>query len=306
MEYNLIVILGPTASGKTKLAVRLAFDTGAEIISADSRQVYRGMDIGTGKDLNEYFIDGALIPCHLINILEPDDEFSVFEYQRRFFKCFMEISSKGMIPIMVGGTGLYVESVLKGYKMPIVPENPQLKKELDRYEMKTLVDRFLNLNSAAHNTTDLKDRARLIRAIEIAEHIHAHGPEGAAGSPHIIPMVIGTRWERPVLRRRITERLRERLANGMIEEAKRLHDSGISWERLEYFGLEYRYLGLYLQGIINYNDMFQKLNTQIHQFAKRQETWFRRMERNGINIHWLKNADYEEALALIKGLSGDH
>ena len=303
MPHNLIVILGPTASGKTRLASRLAFDTGTEIISADSRQVYRGMNIGTGKDLNEYVVNGATIKCYLIDILEPDEEFSVFEYQKRFFTCFAEISARGRIPIMAGGTGLYIEAVLKGYQMPLVPENQKLRKELERDEMKTLVGRFLKLNPAAHNTTDLKDRTRLIRAIEIAEHIHTRGSDSAVSMPELVPLVIGTRWERPVLRRRITERLKERLANGMIEEVQHLHDSGISWERLEYFGLEYRYIGLYLKGIIKYNDMFQKLNSQIHQFAKRQETWFRRMEKKGIMIHWLNNDNYEEAQNLINGNS---
>ena len=300
MQYNLIVILGPTASGKTRLAARLAGDIGAEIISADSRQVYRGMDIGTGKDLAEYVVEGVSIPFHLINIVNPDNEFNVFEYQRRFFNCFKEISSRGMMSMLVGGTGLYIESVLKGYRMPFVPENSKLRKEVEMADMETLAKRLLERNPEVHNTTDLKDRRRLIRAIEIAEHTYVHGLDEGVSMPPVIPLVIGIRWERSVLRRRITERLQERLKNGMVEEVKRLHESGIGWEKLDYFGLEYRYVRLYLQGKINDTDMFQTLATRIHQFAKRQETWFRRMERKGIEIQWFNGADYEAVQTFIK------
>jgi tRNA dimethylallyltransferase len=300
MRYNLIVILGPTASGKTSLAVRLAGDIDAEIISADSRQVYRGMDIGTGKDLTEYTANGVMIPYHLINIVDPGDEFNVFEYQRHFVRCFKEISSRGMMPMMVGGTGLYIESVLKGYRMPVVPENVQLRQELEDADMETMVKRILQCNPLVHNTTDLKDRARLIRAIEIAEYRNMHGSHEDFSMPPVIALVIGIRWERSALRRRITDRLKKRLATGMIEEVKGLYKSGIGWEKLDYFGLEYRYISLYLQGQINYNDMFQKLESQIHQYAKRQETWFRRMERNGIAIHWINGLDYEAANEWIK------
>ncbi len=300
MQYNLIVILGPTASGKTRLAARLAGDIGAEIISADSRQVYRGMDIGTGKDLTEYVVNGKNVPYHLINIVNPDDEFNVFEYQRHFSQCFKEISSRGMMPMLVGGTGLYIESVLKGYRMPLVPENPELRREVGMADMETLMKRLLEINPLVHNTTDLKDRKRLIRAIEIAEYINAYGQDEGISMPHIMPLVTGIRRERSVLRRRITERLHERLKNGMVEEVKQLYDSGIGWEKLDYFGLEYRCVGLYLQGKINYTEMFQKLATRIHQLAKRQETWFRRMERKGILIHWFDGRDFEEIRMFIK------
>lgn len=292
MEYNLIVILGATASGKTRLAVRLASELGSEIISADSRQVYRGMDIGTGKDLSEYVIDGVSVPCHLIDIVDPGYEFNVFEYQRRFFECFSEISGRGILPIMAGGSGLYIESVLKGYRMLEVPENLSLRRELETKDMETLAGRLLELNFAVHNTTDLKDRKRLIRAIEIAQHSKEHGSEEMP-IPRIEPLVIGVRWKRETLRRRITERLMERLDRGMVEEVEGLHASGTGWGKLEFFGLEYRYVGFYLQGRLSYNEMFQKLNTRIHQFAKRQETWFRRMERRGIIIHWIEGADYD-------------
>ncbi|MCX5842268.1 MAG: tRNA (adenosine(37)-N6)-dimethylallyltransferase MiaA [Deltaproteobacteria bacterium] len=297
---NLIVILGPTASGKTKLAARLAKDLHSEIISADSRQVYRGMDIGTGKDLSEYVVDGINIPFHLIDIVDPAYEFNVFEYQRRFFICFSEISSRGMIPIMAGGTGLYIESVLKGYRMLEVPESPKLREELEKEEMDTLGKRLIRLNPASHNTTDLRDRKRLIRAIEIQEFTKAwHGSSDGA-VPLIVPLVVGIYWERSILRQRITHRLEERLQSGMIDEVKNLHASGIQWEKLDYFGLEYRYVGLYLRGILSYKDMFRTLNTRIHQFAKRQETWFRRMEKRGIEIRWINGNDYNSLKKIIQ------
>jgi tRNA dimethylallyltransferase len=297
--FNLIVILGPTASGKTKLAARLSKELHAEIVSADSRQVYRGMDIGTGKDLNEYVVDGIAIPCHLINIVDPDYEFNVFEYQRSFFTCFSEISSRGIIPIMVGGTGLYIESVLKGYRMLEVPESPTLREELDKEEMHALVERLLRLNPAAHNITDLCDRKRLIRAIEIQEFTKAQDGSSDSAVPLIVPLVVGIYWERSILRQRITHRLKDRLKSGMIEEVKNLHASGIQWEKLDYFGLEYRYVGLYLRGALSYKDMFHTLSTRIHQFAKRQETWFRRMGKRGIEIHWINGDDYDSLKKII-------
>lgn len=300
MPHNIIVILGPTASGKTRLAARLARDTGSEILSADSRQVYRGLDIGSGKDLTEYVVDGVPVPYHLIDIVDPDHEFSVFEYQQYFFKCYEELASRNVMPIMVGGTGLYIESVLKGYRMPVVPENRRLRQELEKADMAFMAERLLALNPAVHNTTDLLDRDRLIRAIEIAEHSKTQGRNDHPSMPRIVPLVIGIRWERPVLRRRITDRLRERLSSGMVEEIRRLYDTGVTWEKLSFFGLEYRYVSLYLQGIMSYGDMFQKLNSKIHQFAKKQETWFRRMERQSTDIHWIEGDDYEKLRALIK------
>ena len=298
-QVNLIVILGPTASGKTKLAARLAKDLHSEIISADSRQVYRGMDIGTGKDLSEYVVDGIAIPCHLIDIVDPAYEFNVFEYRRRFFLCFSELSSRGMIPIMTGGTGLYIESVLKNYRMLEVPESPKLREELEKEEMDTLVKRLLRLNPASHNTTDLRDRKRLIRAIEIQEFTKAWHGSSDDTVPLIVPLVVGVYWERSILRQRITHRLQERLKSGMIEEVKNLHASGIRWDKLDFFGLEYRYVGLYLRNALSYKDMFRTLNTRIHQFAKRQETWFRRMEKRGIEIHWINGNDYNSLKNII-------
>jgi len=301
MEYNLIVILGPTASGKTQLAVKLARELGSEIISADSRQVYRGMNIGTGKDLSEYVVNGISVPYHLIDIVDFDHEFNVFEYQRRFFECFLEISRRSILPIMVGGTGLYIESVLRGYRMLEVPENVSLRKELETEDMETLVRRLLQLNPAVHNTTDLKDRKRLVRAIEIARYSRDHDSEEMPVPP-IKPLVIGVRLERGILRRRITERLRKRLDDGMVEEVEGLFALGISREKLDFFGLEYRYIGLYLQRRLSYDEMFQKLNTRIHQFAKKQGTWFRRMEKQGIEIHWIDNADFNTLRELVGSL----
>jgi tRNA dimethylallyltransferase len=220
MNVNLIVILGPTASGKTTLAVHLAKDLGAEIISADSRQIYRGMDLGTGKDLSEYCVGGVVIPYHLIDVVDPNTGFSVFDYQQRFFNCFAEISSRGVLPILVGGSGLYLESVLKGYRMCAVPEDQTLRNELATESMESLVRRFLSLQPRPHNRSDLLERSRLIRAIEIAEHSH---PDSALPAvPRIEALIVGVRWERRILRERITERLRQRLAAGMIEEVRAL------------------------------------------------------------------------------------
>ena len=298
MNVNLIVILGPTASGKTTLAARLAKVLGSEIISADSRQVYRGMDMGTGKDIAEYCVEGVAIPCHLIDIVDPNVDFSVFDYQQRFFQCFDEIKSRGVLPVLAGGTGLYLESVLHGYRMCAVPEDQVLRNEFATEPMEGLVRRFLTLRPMPHNKSDLLDRSRLIRAIEIAEHSRLDPV--LQPLPRIEALVVGVRWERRLLRERITERLRQRLAAGMIEEVQLLHASGVSWERLNYFGLEYRYIGLYLQGLMDYQAMFETLNTKIHQFAKRQETWFRRMERNGTVIHWLDGADHDSLRQIIE------
>lgn len=300
MKINPIVILGSTASGKTKLAARLAKDLRAEIISADSRQVYRGMDMGTGKDLGDYLVDGTAVPYHLIDIVDPGYEFSVFDYQRCFFQCFSEITARNVLSVMVGGTGLYMNAVLKGYRMLAVPENYDLRAELQGQGTDLLIKRLAELNPFPHNTTDLLDRRRLIRAIEISEASKKHGSVDELNFSPLNPFVIGLHWDRSILRLRITKRLQERLAAGMIEEVKKLHDNGVSWEKLNSFGLEYRYISLYLDGKLNRQDMFRQLNTKIHQFAKRQETWFRSMERQGIVIHWLENPDYEKLKKLVE------
>jgi tRNA dimethylallyltransferase len=285
LPYNLLTILGPTASGKTRLAVSMARELSGEIISADSRQVFRGMDIGSGKDLNEY----GDVPSHLIDILEAGQEFSVFVFQRLFYDAFEDISERGRLPILCGGTGLYLDAVLRGYRMVEVPEDPALRADLENRSADELATLLRELRPGQHNTSDLLERGRTVRAIEIARYERAH--EGLQEElPEIRTLIIGIRWEREQLRRRITERLKIRLENGMIEEVQRLHDGGVPWERLDYYGLEYRYIGAYLQGKLKRNDMFQRLNSAIHDFAKRQENWFRKMERNGVVINWLEGS----------------
>ncbi len=297
---DIIVIVGPTASGKTKLGAMLAHELGGEIISADSRQVYRGMDIGTGKDLDEYLVDGRRVPYHMIDVVDPSHEFSVFEFRKRFFPIFEEMRNRGALPIMVGGTGLYIESVLAGYRMVEVPFDESLRRELEHLDMPSLVARLKSLNVRLHNTTDIKDRERVIRAIEIAQY-SAEVRKDDERVPVVRPLVVGVRWDRTTLRRRITERLARRLEGGLIEEVERLHASGLGWDKLHFFGLEYRYVALYLQGKLNRNDMFQKLNSAIHRFAKRQETWFRRMERRGIAIRWIEGDDYAKLREIVAG-----
>ena len=291
MAKNLIVILGPTASGKTQLAAQLAYDLQGEIISADSRQVYKGMDIGTGKDLNQYLINGRKISYHLIDIIDPQSEFSLFEFQNRFYKIFTQLSRKRIMPIMVGGTGLYLESVLTGYNMPEAPPDQELRKILSLKSKKQLQEILKALKQRLHNKTDLDDPERLIRAIEI-ERARAIKGEEQQEKPDIDAVVLGISWERSALRKRITLRLKERLAQGMIEEVKNLHSAGLAWKKLESFGLEYRFISQYLQNKITFDEIINKLNTSIHQFAKRQETWFRRMEKRGIVINWIPANNY--------------
>jgi tRNA dimethylallyltransferase len=285
MSPNLLVILGATATGKTRLAVGAARALNGEIISADSRQVFRRMDIGTGKDLAEY---GA-VPYHLIDILEPGAEFSVFDFQQAFRTAFDEIRQRGWLPVLAGGTGLYLDAVLRGYHLVEVPENPDLRRELSGLDLLELRARLLALKPEQHNTTDLNERERLVRAIEIAL-----GEQAARGAalplPVLQPLVFGVRWERPALRQRIAERLRQRLEQGLIDEVQDLHRSGLDWQRLERYGLEYRLVAEFLQERLSREDLIRQLTTAIQQFAKRQETWFRRMERQGVEIHWLDGA----------------
>lgn len=280
--FNLLTILGPTASGKTRLAVALAKELSGEIISADSRQVFRGMDIGSGKDLHEY----GEVPYHLINILNAGEEFSVFAFQRLFLSACADIAKRERLPILCGGSGLYLDAALRGYRMIEAPVDERLRVELADASKDELAAMLIKLRPQQHNGSDLRDRERTIRAIEIARC-----DSSLLGSyepfPDIRPLIIGIRLERSEVKKRITERLMHRLDNGMIEEVQRLHDSGIAWERLDYYGLEYRYIGAFLKGALNRNDMFHKLNSAIHDFAKRQENWFRKMERSGVVINWL-------------------
>jgi tRNA dimethylallyltransferase len=279
---HLIVILGATASGKTGLAVATARQLDGEIISADSRQVFRGMDLGTGKDLAEY---GA-VPYHLIDIAEPGSEFNVYRFQQLCFDGLETIRARGRTPILCGGTGLYLDAVLQGYRMIQVPENPELRAELSRRTDEQLRERLLALKPLQHNRTDLLDRERLLRALEIAsgeQQQAAHRPP----LPALQPLIFGLRWPRPLLRERIAVRLQQRLDAGMIAEVEGLHAAGVPWENLEFYGLEYRFIARHLQGLLSYNDMKQQLQSAIGQFAKRQDTWFRRMQRRGTTIHWL-------------------
>lgn len=298
MEYNLIVILGPTASGKTRLAVRLANDMRGEIISADSRQVYRGLDIGTGKDLLEYLVEGRTVPYHLIDIVHPSEEFSVFEFQTEMYRIFRTLRVKGQIPILVGGSGLYLDAVIRGYRMPAVPGDPARRFELETMDTGALMQRLRTVKTALHNTTDFADRTRMIRAIEIAEAAKRAGIEDIP-EPDIHPFIVGIRWDRGTLRQRISRRLETRIGAGLIDEVRRLQQTGLSWERMESLGLEYRYVSRYLRGRMSYEDMIWELTIRIGQFAKRQMTWFRKMERQGTVIHWMDGDDYEKARALI-------
>jgi tRNA dimethylallyltransferase len=284
-KRNLVVVLGPTATGKTSFAAHLAFHLDGEIISADSRQVYRGMDRATGKDFNDYIVNGVQIPYHLVDIADPGYEYSVYEFQRDFLEVFQSVTERGKLPILCGGTGMYIESVLKGYRLVRVPENDHLRKDLTEMDNHEMAEK-LKTYKTPHNFTDLTDRKRLIRAIEIQDY-YAHHPEADRSFPVIRPVIFGIRFGREVLRQRITDRLKARLDAGMADEVNELLGKGLSPEQLKFYGLEYKYLTQYITGELSYNEMFRLLNTAIHQFAKRQMTWFRKMEREGVEIHWI-------------------
>lgn len=301
MEYDLIAILGPTASGKTSLAAALARRMDTEIISADSRQVYRRMDLGTGKDLDDYVVGGKRIPCHLIDIVEPGYKYNVFEYQRDFLAAYEDVRSRGMLPILCGGTGMYLESVLKGYRLLPVPENPELRRRLAVKSLEELTG-ILATYKKLHNSTDVDTVKRAIRAIEIEEYYRQHQVEERA-FPDIRSLVVGVGIGREQRREKITRRLKQRLDEGMVDEVKALLADGISPEDLIYYGLEYKYLTLYAIGQLTYEEMFAQLEIAIHQFAKRQMTWFRGMERRGFTIHWIDAAlPLEEKLEQIENL----
>ena len=285
MKYDLITILGPTASGKTTLAAHLAKCIKSEIISADSRQVYRSMEIGTGKDLSDYCVDGVTIPYHLIDIVDPGYKYNLFEYQRDFLQVYNRIRQKGITPILCGGTGLYIESVLKGYKLVPVPENPLLRSDLEQYSLDELTEK-LKQYKQLHNTTDVDTKKRAIRAIEIEEYYLKHKAD-IPEFPSINSLIIGVDIERDLRRDKISKRLRSRLDEGMVDEVKSILNSGVSPEDLIYYGLEYKYLTNYVIGNISYDEMVAELEIAIHQFAKRQMTWFRGMERRGFTIEWV-------------------
>lgn len=284
-DYDLIAILGPTASGKTPFAAALAAELDTEIISADSRQIYRSMDLGTGKDIADYTVNGKEIPYHLIDIADPGYKYNVFEYQRDFLVAYETIKQKGRLPVLCGGTGMYLESVLKGYKLLPVPENQELRERLADKSLEELTGILAGYKNL-HNSTDVDTAKRAIRAIEIEEY-YAHTPVDERAFPQLHSLIIGVDIDRELRREKITRRLRQRLDEGMVDEVHRLIDQGIPPDDLIYYGLEYKYLTLHVIGQLSYEEMFGQLEIAIHQFAKRQMTWFRGMERRGFTIHWI-------------------
>ena len=301
-SYDLITVLGPTASGKTRFAVQLADRLAAEIISGDSRQVYRRMDLGTGKDLDDYCIGDRSVPYHLIDIVEPGTKYNVFEYQRDFLEAYNDIHRRGRKAVLCGGTGLYIESVLRAYRLSPVPQNPELRERLADKSLEELTA-LLATYKSLHNTTDVDTAQRAIRAIEIEEY-YRQTPLDRRPFPKIESLTLGVDVSREVRRERISQRLRKRLDEGMCGEVERLLAEGIKPEDLIYYGLEYKYVTLYVTGQITFDEMAQQLEIAIHQFAKRQMTWFRGMERRGTPILWIRlGEDLDETLRLNPGLA---
>jgi tRNA dimethylallyltransferase len=300
---DLVTVLGHTAAGKTAFAAHLADRLEGEIISADSRQVYRRMDIGTGKDYKDYLVNDSRVPVHLIDILDAGYEYNVYLFKRDFLKVFTDISERGMMPVLCGGTGLYIESILRNYLLLNVPLNSNLREELADKSYEELLE-ILKLLGPLHNITDTSNPKRLIRAIEIARY-QSGQPQDSEDERELNPLVLGIRFDRDIRRERITKRLRERMEEGMVEEVEGLLKSGVPADKLDYYGLEYRFVCKYIQEELSYEEMFKRLNTAIHQFAKRQMTYFRGMERKGISIHWLDGGlsmeeKIEQASALFK------
>ncbi len=303
-KHNLVVVLGPTATGKTRLAALLARAIDAEIISADSRQVYRDMNLGTGKDYEDYCVEGQNIPCHLVDIHQPGYKYNVFEFQHDFFRCFDEIQQRQKKVILCGGTGMYLESVTKAYQLINVPVNTSLREKLKDKSLAEL-ENILASYKKLHNKSDSDTVNRAIRAIEIEDHYSLH-PPSQRDLPEIRPVYLGIQLDREERRRRISMRLHKRLEEGLVEEVQKLLGRGLAAEDLIYYGLEYKYITLHLQGQLNFADMTSQLETAIHQFAKRQMTWYRKMEREGVKIHWLngmltQEERLQEALRVVGG-----
>lgn len=299
--YNLLAVIGPTASGKTKFAANLAYRLGGEVICADSRQVYKGMDIGTGKDYGDYVVQGQCIRSHLMDLVEPGYKYNVYEYQADFYRTFADVALSGAFPILCGGSGLYVEAVLRQYKLINVPVNPELRQWLEGKSLAELSG-ILATYRKLHNQTDTDTVPRAIRAIEI-EEFNAHHEMPDIELPHVNPLIVGVEIDTPSRRDKITKRLKERLTEGMVDEVKALLSAGVTPDDLIYYGLEYKYLTLYVTGKLPYQQMFDELNIAIHQFAKRQMTWFRRMERNGFRIHWVNAFEpMDERVARVEAL----
>lgn len=310
MNKPMIVLLGPTASGKTRIASMLAKEIGGEIISADSRQIYRGMDIGTGKDLDDYVVEGQRIKAHLVDIADAGEQYSLYRYKEDFEKAFQDITDRNKFPIICGGSGMYIETALGLYDLKEVKENADFRREISNKTDEELIEQLKSLRPV-HNTTDIKERSRLIRALEIAlAEAYPETPDTTSqqSADEVVTvydfkprtnLIFGLDVPRQIIRERITDRLKKRLETGLIEEVQRLHLEGVSYEALKYYGLEYKYITLYLEKSLSFNEMFNQLNTAIHQFAKRQMTWFRRMEKRGIQITWLPN-DAEMVIKTIK------
>ena len=297
---NTLVICGANASGKTRLAVSLAIKFNGEIVSADSRQVYRDMDIGTGKDLEEYNTSRGMVPYHLINVTDPSEIYTLYHYQQDSYKVIKGIWGRGKMPIIAGGTGLYIEAVLKKYRIPNVPENPELRKFLMKKGKDELIQQLKETDFDLYHPTDLSSKKRVVRSLEIIDYAKSKKVQwGAEQPPDITPLIIGVRWPRAILIDRINTRLRQRLENGLIEEVERLLSYGISHESFTYFGLEYKHVVRYVKKEVTYNNMVKELSRDIQRFAKRQMTYFRGMERRGLHIHWIDEADPEKAIEII-------
>lgn len=298
MKYDMLTILGPTATGKTRLAALVASRLNGEILSADSRQIFRGMDLGTGKDMGDYIVDGIRVPCHLVDVADAGTQFNVFEFQQQFIHAYADVVSRGRFPVFCGGSGMYLEAVLKGYKLTHVPSDQVRRTELAKLSLEELAA-VLRGYKTVHNSSDTETRNRAIRAIEIEEYLLAH-PGSDFDFPEINSLIVGVQFDRDTRRERITSRLKQRIDDGMITEVQGLLGNGLKPDDLIWYGLEYKYITLYLTGELTKDEMFERLNIAIHQFAKRQMTWFRKMEREGFQIHWLDGeADIEDKIESV-------